>query len=252
MKKKGLNKITSAIILLGGKGSRFSLPKEIPKQLVKLNNHTILMEILLNLKKYGINYFILPLGYKKKYFVNFFNSFINKTKYKIKIIKNIKSDKIEKDKINIYLFDAGTRSTKLNRISQSLNYLGDKHFIVTYGDGVANVSIKKLINIYFKNNNKLIVTSFSARSQYGHIVCNKNNLVTKFIEKPVLRLPINIGFYVISKKIIQLYYRKKMELENEFLPALCQKKMIKNFTHKGYFYSIDDKKDLIDARKKLK
>ena len=67
-----------------------------------------------------------------------------------------------------------------------------------------------------------------------------------------MKLPINIGFYVISKKIIKLYYENRMELESEFLPKLCQKKMIKSFVHKGYFHSIDDKKDLIEAKKKLK
>ena len=96
------------------------------------------------------------------------------------------------------------------------------------------------------------MTSFRTRSQYGHVVCNRNNLVTKFIEKPIMELPINIGFYVMSKNIIKLYYENKIELENEFLPKLCQKKMIKSFIHKGYFHSIDDKKDLIDAKKKLK
>ena len=106
--------------------------------------------VLLNLKKYGIHYFVLPLGYKKKYFITFFNSFVNKSRYKIKIINNIKNDKIEKDKINVCLFDAGIYSTKLNRILQSLNYLKEEHFIATYGDGIADVNIKKLLKFHKK------------------------------------------------------------------------------------------------------
>lgn len=252
MKTKRLNRILSAIILLGGKGLRFSSPNEIPKQLVKLNKHTILMEILLNFKRYGINYFILPLGYKKRYFINFFNSLKNQSKYKIKIIKKYKRYKIEKNKINIYFFDAGIHSTKLNRILKSLNYLKEEHFITTYGDGIANINLKKLSKMYFKNKNKLIITSFKIKSQYGHIAYNKNNIVTNFIEKPIIKSPINIGFYAMSKKIFKLNYKKKMELETDFLPKMCKKKLIKNFIHEGYFYSIDNKKDLVDARKKLK
>ena len=72
MKKN--NKLKSGIILLGGVGSRFSKINEEPKQLAKINNKVILLRIIHNLSRYGLNYFIFPLGYKKNFFINFFSS----------------------------------------------------------------------------------------------------------------------------------------------------------------------------------
>ena len=134
------------IILLGGRGSRFSSIHEAPKQLSRLNKNIILIEIMNLFIKYGSNHFIFPLGYKKKFFLSFFKSKKNILKYNLNILKNRnKFADIKKNKINISVFDASKKANKLNRIYKSFKYSDKNDFFVTYGDGLANINIKKLI-----------------------------------------------------------------------------------------------------------
>ena len=251
--KNNINSI-SVIILVGGTGSRFSSIKKPPKQLSKLNKNLILINILNNFKKFGFNHFIFPLGAKKNFFINFFNSKENIKKYKFNILKkNFKEKEIKSDKMNISLFNAGQDTKKITRITKSLNYTNNQDLLVTYGDDLANVNLKELVRKYYLlNKKKAIVTIYKKKSQYGHLLVNKSGLVKKFIEKPPHQYPINIGFYLLSKKILTTYKKNNLELENNFLPTLTKFKLLTSYEHKGYFYSINDKKELINAKDKLK
>ena len=245
------NNLSSAIILLGGTGSRFSKINEAPKQLAKINKTIILLRIIKNLNKNGFNYFIFPLGYKNFFFTNFFKSKKIVEKNNIKIIQNI--HQIDNTKINIKLFDAGLNTSKLLRIKKSMQFLKQDDFLVTYGDGLANIDVKKLVKLYFVNNKKIAyLSTFFKKSQYGHVKLLKNNLVKYFQEKPKLPDPINIGFYIFNKYIITKYYKKNYELESHFLKQLIKSKILKAYLHKGYFFSIDSKKDILNAEKSLK
>ena len=251
--KNNINSI-SVVILVGGTGSRFSSIKKPPKQLSKLNKNLILINILNNFKKFGFNHFIFPLGAKKNFFINFFNSKENIKKYKFNILKkNFKEKEIKSDKMNISLFNAGQDTKKITRITKSLNYTNNQDLLVTYGDDLANVNLKELVRKYYLlNKKKAIVTIYKKKSQYGHLLVNKSGLVKKFIEKPPHQYPINIGFYLLSKKILTTYKKNNLELENNFLPTLTKFKLLTSYEHKGYFYSINDKKELINAKDKLK
>ena len=123
---------------------------------------------------------------------------------------------------------------------------------MSYGDDIANINYDKIIARY-KKVKKPIVTIFKKNSQYGHVLASsKNKDVLKFIEKPPHQYPINIGNYFFNKEIIIKFRKKKYELENDFLPILVKKKLLSSVEHKGFFYSINDKKELLIARKKLK
>ena len=115
------NKINTSIILVGGTGSRFSKIDEYPKQLAKINKEIIIIKIIKQLKKFGINYFIFPLGHKKEFFIKFFNSKENIKRFNLNIVKNF--DKIKQDKININYFDAGKETSKLDRVLKSFKKL---------------------------------------------------------------------------------------------------------------------------------
>jgi glucose-1-phosphate cytidylyltransferase len=248
-----LKKFISIIILVGGSGTRFSKLHEPPKQLQKIKNTYILMHTINRLKKFGFNHFIFPLGYKKSYFEKFFKNKKNVSKFKFNILKNKNFSKdLDKKKINLSLFDAGKKTNKLNRIYKSLKYIQNKYFIVTYGDDIANINYNKLID-NFNKYKKLIVTIFKKKSQYGHVLINFNNHdVLKFIEKPPYQYPINIGNYFFDKDIIVKFKKKNFDLEKNLLPMLAKKKLLSSIEHRGFFYSINDKKELLEARKKLK
>ena len=234
------------VILCGGKGSRFSKLNEMPKQLSLLNGKPLIMHIIDHFYNSGLNFIILPLGFKKKMFFKFFKSKINKKKYKFNLIKKI--EEISTKNKNILLFDAKEKSNKLERIRKSLKFVRQDKFIATYGDGISNVNIKSLLK--FSNKSACTITSYKAKSQYGHVIMNKKNILKKFVEKPYLNNPINIGFYVINKNIILKNFSKKIDLEDGFLPMILKKINIYSYLHKGYFYSVDNAKDLEELKKK--
>ena len=245
------SKINTAIILVGGAGARFSNIKEKPKQLAKINKEIILIKIIKHLNRSNINYFIFPLGHKKKIFIKFFNSKKNIKRFNLNIVKGF--NEIKKNKININYFNAGTKTSKLDRILKSLSKMKSNNFLVTYGDGLANINLKKLFSAYYKDNKKKIyLTSFKKRSQYGHIKIKKKNSIYSFIEKPVLQDPVNIGFYLFNKLIFKKNYKSNCELESGFLPKLIKKNILKFHLHNGYFFSIDDQKDILKASKFFK
>jgi len=131
-----------AIILIGGMGSRFSKINQPPKQLIKLNKRSLLENLIISFVKNGINNFVFPLGYKKKYFIDFLKRKKKIFKKKVVLHRGI-SKKINSNNINIFLFDAGIRSSKLLRIKQSLRYINEENFFVTYGDGIENNELNK-------------------------------------------------------------------------------------------------------------
>ena len=250
LKAKSNNPIP-VILLLGGKGSRFSKINQEPKQLVKLNKNNLLTSILLYFKKYNLNFFILPLGYKHKYFENFFTNKKNIKKYSFNIIKN-KNDYLKKNSINIKLFNANKNSSKLTRIYKSLNYFNHDYFLVTYGDGLANINFNKQIKFFKKIGNKNLVSVNKIRSQYGHIIFSKNKKVLNFMEKPYFNSPINIGYYIFNRRDLIYNYNVNHELETEYLPKLIKKKLLYTYCHKGFFFNIDNRNDLVNVKKKFK
>jgi glucose-1-phosphate cytidylyltransferase len=247
------NNLTSVIILVGGSGSRFSKLNEQPKQLSKLNNDLILMHIIKNFKKYGLNHFIFPLGIKKNFFIKFFNSTKNKDKYKFNILDGKNKKDYDKDKVNITYFDAGRNTTKLTRVYKSLKYIMSDDLLVAYGDDLSDIRIDQLFKkfLFFKKR-KALITIFKKNSQYGHVMTDKRGNVKKFVEKPAFQNPINIGHYLFSANLLKKIKSKKYELESYLIPLLVKKNLLYSHEHKGYFYSINDKKELIFAKKKLK
>ena len=243
----------SAVVLVGGKGTRFSKENDPPKHLTKLNKNLILINIINFIKKSGFQHFIFPLGSKKKFFINFFNSKINQKKYKFETLNRLSSLKLKLNKTYVTFFDAGENTKKLTRIYKSLKKSSLDDFLIVYGDDLANVDLDNLVKKYIKlKKKKILVTVYKKNSQYGHLKIDRKGRVKKFIEKPPHPLPINIGFYLLNKEVFLKNYKKNLELENEFLPRIAKKNLLESFEHKGYFYSINDKKELLTARKKLK
>ena len=136
------------------------------------------------------------------------------------------------------------------RIKKSKKFFNSENFIVTYGDGIADINLKPYLRIY-RENNKAIIASKYVNSQYGHLKINKNKIL-EFNEKPIMKEPINIGYYFFSKNLFNKFYRSKYELENQFIKKLIKEKKILTYMHKGFFFNIDRKIDLISIKKKYK
>lgn len=243
--------IKTSIILLGGKGTRFIDKKHKPKQLVILNKNSILMNIILNYKNYGINYFILPLGHKKIFFYKYFSKTLT-NKFNINLIsKKDYKEKVDPKKINILLFDAGANTSKLERILKSIQFCFGKYVFLTYGDGIANIDIDKKERMFLKSNFDGLVSCTQLRSNYGHLDLGKKK-IKKFIEKPFFKNPINIGFYIFKLKVFENKNLRFKSFENFFLPYLANNNKLTYYLHKGFFFNIDSKNDLLNVKIKYK
>ena len=226
------------VILAGGRGSRISFyTQKIPKPMIKIGNIPIIVHIINIYKYYGFKEFIIASGYKSEVIKNYF---VNKKKFKgIKIIQT------------------GNKSLTGDRIVKLKKYLiKDQNFLLTYGDGVSNLDIRKTVKFHLKHKKIGTVTAVRPPVKFGELSLGKNNLVKRFVEKPQLNTGwINGGFFVLNKKIFKYLKGKKLVFERKPLINLCKDKQLKVYKHNGYWRCMDnlsEKNNLEEIFKKKK
>ena len=212
-----------AVILAGGRGSRISFyTHKIPKPMVKIGNKPMLIHIIDIFMYYGIKDILIAAGYKSKIIKSFFS-------------KNIKYQ-------NVKVVNTGINSMTGDRIAKLKNYLKkEDNFLLTYGDGVCNLNINRLIKFHLKHGKIATVTAVRPTVKFGEINIGKNNSVDKFIEKPQLdRGWINGGFFVFNKNIFKYLKGNKITLEKNPLIKLSSENELKAFKHAGYWRCMDN------------
>ncbi len=254
------------IILAGGLGTRISSESIVkPKPMIEILYRPILLRIIDFYKGYGVNKFIISSGYKHKYIVNYFKKLKNKNLYLDLKGKNNFDKKIlekfniskKKNKFFIKICNTGLTSETGGRIFHLKKILSkENNFLLTYGDGLSNVNLKKLIQSHYKYKPIVTVTSVKQPSRFGQIILDKKiGYVKEFNEKPIEASWINGGFMVISKKIFN-YLKKNENFEKITLKKLTKtKKNIFAFRHNGFWQCVDtlrDKKILENILKKKK
>ena len=221
------------IILAGGLGTRLSeLTKKIPKPMVKINKLPIIIYIINHYLKYGFKEFIIASGYKSNFIKNFFK-------------KNLK-------KINIKVINTGLNTMTGGRVKRLEQEIGNKTFLLTYGDGISNVDIDKLINFHKKNNFLCTLTAVRPPARFGAIKID-GKLVNYFKEKSKLDEGwINGGFFVCEPSILKFIKNDKTFLEKEPLSKLSKKKKLGAYKHYGFWQCMDTLRDKIILEKSLK
>jgi len=243
------------IILCGGKGTRLREETEFkPKPMVEIGGKPILLHILNIYAYYGYNEFILCLGYKsemiKEFFLNlsaFTNDFaFDLSKGEINYIKN----NMYYD-FKIIFAETGEETLTSERIKMVLPYIKEDQFMVTYGDGVSNIDINNLIkfhNLQYRKYKTIgTIAGVHPSSKYGKIVCNKKNVIKIFNEKPVLNDYINGGFMIFESKAKR--YFKEGEMLEDTLISMVKSSKISQYTHDGFWHSMDTMKDVIDLNR---
>ena len=183
------------IILAGGKGTRISeISKDIPKPMIKIVGKPIIYRIMEHYSNYGFRDFIIAAGYKKKIISNFFKKIKNKN-WSVKVV------------------DTGLNTMTGGRLKRLKKYINEKNFMMTYGDGLSNVNLKKLVNHHIKHQKYATLTAVRPPARFGAIKLN-NNRVNYFKEKSKLDEGwINGGFFVFNKKIFDYIKSDKTYLE---------------------------------------
>jgi glucose-1-phosphate cytidylyltransferase len=232
-----------AVILCGGFGTRFSEEtKSKPKPMILLGKFPILFHILKIYEKYGITNFILALGYKGKIIEKFFNS-KNLEKLNFEYCKYL-NKKHRKLSWNIEFCYSGLKTMTGGRLLRLKRYLkNEDDFLLTYGDGLANVNIKDLIKFHKKHKKIGTVTAVIPSARFGALDL-KGNKVKSFSEKPQSGEGwINGGFFCFKKKIFNYLKNDKTVLEEYPLSKLSEDKNLNAFKHFKFWQCMDTRRD---------
>ena len=225
------------IILAGGKGTRISeYTKTIPKPMIKIGNKPILIHIIEHYSKYGHKDFFIALGHKSHVIKKYFKKF--------KKLDEAFNYKTKNFNVSITLSYTGKNTLTGGRIKRMAKFINkNEDFMFTYGDGVSNVNIKKLVQFY-KNSKKLItVTAVRPPARFGEITI-KNNRVNTFKEKPQVTTGwINGGFFISNYNFFKLIKNDKTILEREPLEQASKNNQLYAFKHKGFWKCMDTLRD---------
>jgi len=213
------------IILAGGRGTRISeLTKNIPKPMIKISGKPIIYHIMKHYSNYGIKDFIIAAGYKKNIIIDFF-----------------KKKKFRDWKVKVV--DTGINTMTGGRLKRLKKYIKQETFMLTYGDGLSNVNLKKLLKFHKKSKKISTLTSVRPPARFGAIKIHGNK-VTYFKEKSKLDEGwINGGFFVFEPEIFKFISGDHTYLEREPLRNVSKKKQLYAYKHHGFWQCMDTLRD---------
>lgn len=235
-----------AVILAGGFGTRLSEETTTkPKPMVEIGGRPILWHIMKMYSHHGINEFIICAGYKgyviKEYFANYFLHMSNITFDMTTNETQVHENKAEPWKVTIV--DTGDGTMTGGRLLRVKDYIGDETFCFTYGDGVSNVDISKLVDFHKEKSKWATVTAVQPPGRFGAIKMD-DTTITSFEEKPQGDGGyINGGFFVLEPEVFDLIDGDPMIWEREPMERLAAKRQIEAFTHDGFWRPMDTLRD---------
>lgn len=239
------------VILCGGRGTRLTEETElIPKPMVEIGHKPILWHIMKNYSGYGFNEFILCLGYKgymiKEYFSHYFlhmsDVTIDMTNNKVEIHNT------DSEPWKITLVDTGLDTMTGSRLKRVQKFIGNKSFMMTYGDAVGDIDIKMLVKEHKKNNKFVTLTAVQAAGRFGVVDIDKNNKVTTFLEKPKGEGSwVNVGFFVLEPEVFSYIQKGDATIwEEEPLERLAKDGQLRAYKHTTFWKCMDTLRDKIE------
>ena len=234
------------VILAGGLGTRLAEETEIkPKPMVEVGGHPILWHIMKHYTHYGFKEFFVALGYKgeiiKRYFLDYCGLSGNMT-------IELTTGKVEKRGYDcedwiVHLEDTGQKTNTGGRIKRLEPYLRGETFMVTYGDGVADVNLKELLEFHRAHGKMATVTAVRPPARFGELLIN-DDLTTEFSEKPQTHTGwINGGFLVFEPEVLDYLSGDESVMELEILERLAHEKQLVAYRHYGFWQCMDTLRD---------
>ena len=215
------------VILAGGLGTRMAeYTNSVPKPMVKLGNKPILEHLIDIYSKHDFRDFIIALGYKGEIVREHFK-------------------KLKKKNVMINLIDTGQDTMTGGRLKRIKDEIGNNTFMLTYGDGLSNVDLKKLLNFHSKNKKLVTVTAVRPPARFGYLKF-KGEDVIDFKEKSKLDVGwINGGFFVIEPKFLDYIKDDTTFLEREPMEKLVSDRQLAAYKHDGFWQCMDTTRDKI-------
>jgi len=211
------------VILAGGKSTRLGdIAKTVSKPFVKIDKESIIEKLIHLFNKYE------------------FQDFIVCCDPRVKLAKKTVNKALKK-KNNIKFINTGKNSSTLKRIFKIKNFLDNNSFILVYGDGIADLNIKKLLNSHKKSKKPISMTCYPFTPDKGLLKFSKN---IEFYEKsPIKNYWVNIGFFVVNQSLIKMINNKNLPFEEEIVQKYIKKNKVNYFKHKGLWQCLDNPKE---------
>ena len=221
-----LRKEIPVVILCGGKGTRMG-NEDLPKPMFKIGARPILWHIMKIYESFGFRNFILLLGYKKEKIIDYFKDHKG---WSIKFV------------------DTGLNTNTGGRVKKAEKFIKGDSFLATYGDGLSDLNLYKLIDFHLRHKKIASLTSVRPYSQFGIISIDSHTaMVTHFKEKPMLDHWVNGGFFVFSRRVFK-YIGQDDVLEKDTLIKLTKKRQILAYKHRGFWMCMDTYKETLVLR----
>ena len=232
------------VILCGGQGTRLREETEFrPKPLVEVGRRPILWHIMKTFAHHGQRKFVLCLGYRgkmiKEYFLNYeaMNSDFTISLGRQQRI-TLHEAHAEQD-FHVTLAETGEETMTGGRVQRAGRYVDGDTFMVTYGDGVADVDITALLEFHRSHGRLATVTAIRPHSRFGVIDVDERTHALSFAEKPKLDGWANAGFFVFERKVLDYLDGDSCILEREPLEALARDRELMVYRHEGFFFAMD-------------
>ena len=220
------------VLLAGGFGTRMSEhTKTIPKPMININGRPLLLYIMKHYAKYGYKDFYIAMGYRGEIIKKFFNKkFFD---------------------WNINLIETGKNTMTGGRLKRLKKHIGKETFMMTYGDGLSDINLKKLLEFHKKNKKLVTLTAVRPPARFG-VIKFKGQLVSYFKEKSKLDEGwINGGFFVMEPEFLKFIKDDQTYLEREPLEKVTKQRQLVAFKHKGFWQCMDTKRDKDKLNKAL-
>jgi glucose-1-phosphate cytidylyltransferase len=232
------------VILCGGLGTRMREETEFrPKPLVDIGGRPILWHIMKLYAHYGFRNFVLCLGYRgsmiKEYFLNY-EAMNNDFTICLGQSHELSYHGAHAEQgYAVTLADTGSHTMTGGRLRRIRKYISDREFLVSYGDGLADIDIGAVVEFHRSHGKLATVTTVRPRSRFGILGLNDSNEVVNFSEKPLEQGWVNAGFFVFNREVFDLFPDDDCRLEREPLETLANDRQLIAYRHSGFFYAMD-------------
>ncbi len=238
------------VLLAGGKGTRIAEESQYrPKPMIEIGGKPILWHIMKEYSWYGFNEFIICAGFKQEYIKEWFGDYFTDNAdvtydYTGGSLKTVVHDAhIEPWKVTVV--DTGLDTMTGGRIKRIQKYVGDETFMLTYGDGVCDVDIKKLLECHRENKKLATLTAVLREEEKGVLDIDENNSVKSFREKNASDgRPINAGYMVLEPAIFDRIEGDGTIFERDVLEALAAEGELMSYIHKGFWQCMDSVREM--------
>lgn len=236
------------MLLAGGFGTRMREETEFrPKPMVEIGGKPVLWHIMKLLAHQGITDFIICSGYKSDYITSYFENHESAN-------RDI-SDKLghpdnvsvhgthDESGWNVSVIDTGLDTMTGGRIKRIQEFVRDERFFCTYGDGIADVNIERLVNHHESRGKTATLTTTQLRSRFGVVETDENGVVTAFREKPIVNDLVNIGYFIFEPGVFDYLGDDTTVLEDGPMRELAHAGEIAAFTHSGFWQPMDTQRE---------